>query len=85
MKQRALQQGQPFKDLVADYILQGLHPPAASPAWGPSGVLAVDGDGLPLFRPDPNVTTQPLSLAEALALEQETLSQEDRRRAGLPY
>jgi len=82
VKQRALQQGRPIKELVAEYIRQGLHPAPAAPLAVSRGVLELDADGLPLFRPDPQLTCQPIDVATALRLEQDALSQEDRQRAG---
>ena len=84
VKQRALQQGRPIKALMADYIRQGLHGPAALPLTTNSGVLEVDEEGLPLYRPDPQRKRQSIDLATALRLEQDALIQEDRQRAGLP-
>ncbi|MEA5475031.1 hypothetical protein VB716_12445 [Synechococcus sp. CCY9201] len=82
VKQRALQQGRPIKELVADYIRQGPHG-AALPQPSKREVLEVDAEGLPLFRPDPRLKRHPIDVATALRLEQETLMQEDHQRAGL--
>jgi hypothetical protein len=84
VKQRALQQGRPIKELVADYIRQGLHGPATLSRAAKREVLEVDAEGLPLFRPDPRLSRHPMDVATALRLEQDTLMQEDRQRAGLP-
>jgi len=84
VKQRAQQQGRPIKELVADYIRQGLHGPAALPLTTNRGVLEVDAEGLPLFRPDPRLKRHSIDVATALRLEQDTLMQEDRQRAGRP-
>jgi hypothetical protein len=84
VKQRALQQGRPIKELVADYIRQGLHgSPGALPQLV-ARVVELDALGMPLFRPDPGFSAPPIDLATALQLEQEALMQEDRQRAGLP-
>lgn len=83
VKQRAVQQGRPIKELVADYIRQGLHGSAALPQAARREVLEVDADGLPLFRTDPKLKRQPIDVATALRLEQATLMQEDCQRAGL--
>jgi hypothetical protein len=83
VKQRALQQGRPFKDLVAEYIRQGLHGTAGASPRSTLGVLELDADGLPVFRRDPTITRSSPDLVTALQLEQEALLQEDRRRAGL--
>ena len=66
VKQRALQQGRPIKELVAEYIRQGLHPAPAAPLAVSRGVLELDADGLPLFRPDLQLSCQPIDLAELL-------------------
>ncbi|MEB3305708.1 MAG: hypothetical protein VKL58_05780 [Cyanobacteriota bacterium] len=84
VKQRALQQGRPIKELVADYIRQGLHGVATLPMAAKREVLEVDTEGLPLFRPDPRLSRDPMDVTTALRLEQDTLMQEDRQRVGLP-
>jgi len=84
VKQRALQQGRPIKELVADYIRQGLHGALGTPLQPSARVVEVDAVGMPLFRPDPGFSGPPIDLATALQLEQEALMQEDRQRAGLP-
>jgi len=81
---RALQQGRSIKALMAYYIRQGLHGPAALPLTTNSGALEVDEEGLPLYRPDPQRKRHSIDLATALRLEQDALMQEDRQRAGLP-
>ena len=83
VKQRALQQGRPIKELVADYIRQGLHGMPQAPPQVGARVVELDGAGMPLFRPDPGFRDRPIDLAEALELEQEALKQEDRQRDGL--
>jgi hypothetical protein len=83
VKQRAVQQGRPIKELVADYIRQGLHGSAALPQAARRVGLEVDAEGFPLFRPDPQLKRHPIDVATALRLEQATLMQEDCQRAGL--
>ena len=83
VKQRAVQQGRPIKELVADYIRQGLHGSAALPETARRKVLEVDAEGFPLFRTDPQLKRPPIDVATALRLEQSTLMQEDCQRAGL--
>jgi hypothetical protein len=84
VKQRALQQGRPIKELVADYIRQGLHGIPGAPLQPSDRVVELDATGMPLFRPDPSFSGPPIDLATALQLEQDALSKEDRQRAGLP-
>jgi len=83
-KQRALQQGCSLKQLVADYIRQGLQGGSTMAAPARSRAMDITPEGLPLFRADPVRAAPPLDLAAALALEQQCLREEDRRRAGLP-
>lgn len=84
VKQRAFQQGRPIKELVADYIRQGLHGTPAAPLQPAARVVELDAAGMPLFRTDQSFSGPPIDLATALQLEQEVLMQEDRQRAGLP-
>jgi hypothetical protein len=84
VKLRALQQGRPIKELVADYIRLGLHGSPVSPLQPAAQVVELDAAGMPLFRPDPSFSGPPIDLATALQLEQDALMQEDRQRAGLP-
>jgi hypothetical protein len=83
-RQRALHLGRPFKDLVAEYIRQGLSDLPATAQRSTSGALEIDTDGLPLFRRDPTSSGLMPSLEQLLELEQSTLAEEDRLRAGLP-
>ncbi|MFM9101939.1 MAG: hypothetical protein ACKOPS_11665 [Cyanobium sp.] len=82
-RQRALHLGRPFKDLVAEYIRQGLSELAATPPASASSALAIADDGLPLFRRDPSVKGPAPTLEQLLTLEQNALAEEDRQRAGL--
>ena len=83
-RQRALHLGRPFKELVADYIRQGLSELPVTPTESSSGALEIAPDGLPLFRRDPASSGITPPLEQLLALEQSTLAEEDRLRAGLP-
>ena len=82
-KQRALQQGCSLKQLVAEFIRLGLHgdPSAGTPFS--SEVVSRDPQGLPVFRSQAADVQPAIDLDEALRLEQESLMQEGRRRAGL--
>jgi hypothetical protein len=84
VKQRALLQGSTLKELVAEYIRQGLHGSTAASAPAAVDGVRIDLAGLPVFRREPSSGKAGIDLAEALQLEQECLAQEDRRRAGLP-
>lgn len=82
-RQKALHLGRPFKDLVAEYIRQGLSELSATTSASASGALAIADDGLPVFRRDPSVKGPAPTLEELLTLEQNALAEEDRLRAGL--
>jgi hypothetical protein len=84
VKQRALQQGRPIKELVADYIRQGLHGTPGAPLQPTARAVELDASGMPLFRPDPSFSGPPIDLATALQLERDALMHEDCQRAGLP-
>jgi len=82
-KQRALQQGCSLKQLVAEFIRLGLHgDPSANTPFS-SEVVRRDPQGLPVFRSQAADIQPAIDLDAALRLEQESLMQEDRRRAGL--
>lgn len=82
-KQRALQQGCSLKELVAEFIRLGLHgDPSAGTSFS-SEVVSRDSQGLPVFRSQAADVQPAIDLDAALRLEQESLMQEDRRRAGL--
>jgi hypothetical protein len=49
-----------------------------------SAVVSLAAKGLPVFRAEASAGESRIDLAAALQLEQECLSQEDRRRAGRP-
>lgn len=84
-RQKALHLGRPFKDLVADYIRQGLSELPQGPTEKPtSGALDIAADGLPLFRCAPAMQGSVPPLEQLLALEHSTLAEEDRLRARLP-
>lgn len=83
-RQRALHEGRPFKDLVAEFIRQGLSQVGAKPATRPGSPLELAADGLPVFRRDSAVAPQIPSLQELLELEHTTLAVEDQQRAGFP-
>jgi hypothetical protein len=82
-KLRALRQGRTLRDLIAEFIRQGLNDRPGHPDASSSGVLERDADGLPVFRRDPDVIGTVPDLPTLLALEHSCLVAEDRQRAGL--
>ncbi len=85
VKLRAVHQRRTVKDLVAEVLRQGLGmPPLGRAEKHPAGSRVVIGEnGLPLFRCAPNAPATRMSVEELLALEQETQTEEDLKRAGL--
>lgn len=82
-KQRALQQGRTLKELVAEYIRQGLHGVPSPPVAAAGDQVTLDPAGLPVFRCEPASGRSEIDLATALQLEQQGHALEDLRRAGL--
>ena len=83
-KQRALLQGCTLKQLVADYIRQGLQGPSGAQMPFTSAKLRTTAEGLPVFPAEQDLDKARIDLSEALQLEQTCLMQEDRRHVGLP-
>ena len=83
-KLRAVAQGRALKDLVADFIRQGLGHPARTDdsAAGSSQRLLIAPDGLPQIRCRADAPASRASVAELLALEQRALADDDLRHAG---
>ncbi|MCP9930633.1 hypothetical protein KBY82_07550 [Cyanobium sp. AMD-g] len=83
-KQRALLQGRTLKELVAEYIRQGLHGSTTASVPTVSDGVMLDSAGLPVFRCETANDRPGIDLAKALQLEQQGLELEDLRRAGRP-
>jgi len=86
MKMRALLQGRTLRDLVADFLRQGLGIASAqteqSPA--PGFILETAPNGLPTIRCDAHAPATAMGLQDLLALEQEAQTAEDLQRASRP-
>lgn len=85
MKLRALIQGRTLRDLVADFLRQGLGLTSSkSTQTVPTdSLVSIDAEGFPVFRSGNNAPAQHMSIEELLALEQAALTSEDTQRAGL--
>jgi hypothetical protein len=84
VKLRAAHEGRKLKDVAADLLKRGLadqgttvKPPPAKPR------IVVEADGLPVVRCAADAPASRMTAGELLALEQETLHQEDLQRLGL--
>ncbi|OIP21615.1 MAG: hypothetical protein AUK52_08095 [Comamonadaceae bacterium CG2_30_60_41] len=85
-KLRALMQGRTLRDLVADLLRQGLGLDAgkAAPALQPDSIVARGANGLPVIHCRMGAPAESMTVQDALQLEQQTQTQEDMHRAGLP-
>jgi len=85
VKLRAVVQGRTLRDLVAEFLRQGLGmaPPARAES-PPAGSMVEMGDGgLPVIRCRPDAAASLTSVEELLKLEQQTQTEEDLQHAGL--
>ena len=86
MKMRALLQGRTLRDLVTDFLRQGLEmAPQQTPQVPPQGSMVETApNGLPTIRCNPNAPASAMGLQDLLALEQESQTAEDLQRASRP-
>src|SRR5205085_11175960 len=85
VKLRAVMERRTVKDLVAELLRRGLElaPESRSNEFPASDRVAIGDDGLPVIRCRPDAPASRMSVEELLALEQESLAEEDMKRAGL--
>ncbi len=82
MKLRALMQGRTLRDLVADFLRQGLGMAATRPSAPPPGSrVEMEADGLPIIRGDAQASALSMSVDALIALEHSLQTQEDLRGA----
>ena len=86
VKLRALMQRRTVKDLVADFLRQGL---GMAPATAPTPLAAdsmieIGPEGLPVVRCQADAQSMRMSVEALAQLEQAALAEEDLRRAGIP-
>jgi plasmid stability protein len=83
-KLRAVSQGRTLRDLVAEYLRQGLginEKPSVDVQTAPS-TIEFNAKGFPQFKCRPESQVHPEDLASLLKLERSSLEEEDLRRAG---
>lgn len=85
VKLRAVVQGRTMRDVVADFLRQGLgmtapKPPEIPPA---DSMVEIGQSGLPVIRCRPGAPATRMSVEELLELERQTQTNEDLRHAGL--
>src|ERR1043166_9538427 len=85
VKLRAVHQRRTVKDLVAEFIRQGLGlaPLGRAKKRPASSIVTVGERGLPVIRCNPNAPATRMSVKKLLALEQELQTEEDLKRARL--
>ncbi len=85
IKLRAVIQRRTVKDLVAEFLRQGLGMmPIGQPEPLPASSMVEIGDGgLPVVRCIANAPATRMSVEELLKLEQETQAEEDLQHAGI--
>lgn len=83
MKLRAVIQGRTLRDLVAEFLRQGLGLSATtpSPVQSPGGMVTLNGGGLPVIRCRADAPAAQMRPQDLLALEQQTQAEEDIGRA----
>lgn len=84
VKLRAVIQGRSLKDLVADFLRQGLGmvPPAQSELPPVGSMVEIGQSGLPMIRCRSDAPASRMSADDLLKLEQSTQTEEDLRHAG---
>ena len=85
-KLRAVMQGRTLRDLVADFLRQGLGiaPPAASVLPPAGSMVQIGANGLPVIRCRPHAKASTASLEALLKLEQLAQTELDMQHAGRP-
>ena len=86
VKLRAVVQGRTLKDLVAEFLRQGLGmaPPKRLEKPPAGSLVEIGQTGLPLIRCRPDAPATRMGVGDLLKLEQKTQAEEDLKHAGLP-
>jgi plasmid stability protein len=85
-KLRAVAQGRTLRDLVSEYLRQGLgisEKPNID-AYASRSTIEFNAQGFPQYKCRPELQGSPDSLALLLELERSALAEEDFRRVGQP-
>jgi plasmid stability protein len=85
VKLRAVGQGRPMKDLVAEMLRQGLGISVANAAKPPAkgSMVQITASGLPVARCHAGAVATKANIADLLQLEQQAQHSEDMQRVGL--
>lgn len=84
VKLRAVMQGRSLKDLVTDFLWQGLGmvPPARLELPPAGSMVEIGQSGLPIIRCRTDAPASRMSVEELLKLEQSTQTEDDLQHAG---
>lgn len=83
LKLRAVHEGRKLKDVAADLLKRGLAGPETTPKPKPAKPkIEIQANGLPVVRCAANAPAKRMTAGELLALEQESLDQDDLQRLG---
>ena len=84
MKLRALMQRRTLRDLVAEFLRQGLGMGVPRPLTPPPGSrVEISADGLPIIRGGADAPARLMSTEDLIALEHDSQTREDIQRAGI--
>ena len=86
VKLRAVMQGRTLRDVVADFLRQGLGQSPVGQAMAPpaSSLVEIGPGGLPVIRCRADAPASQASVQELLLLEQQAQAAQDMQHAGLP-
>ncbi len=83
MKLRAVHEGRKLKDVAADLLKRGLSAPETAAMPQPAKPeIEIQASGLPVVRCAANAPARRMSADELLALERQSLDEEDLQRLG---
>ena len=83
LKLRAVHEGRKLKDVAADLLKRGLAGPEPAPQPKPAKPkIEIQANGLPVVRCAANAPARRMTAEVLLALEQESLAQDDLQRLG---
>ena len=85
VKLRAVVQRRTVKDLVAEFLRQGLGmaPPARPATLAAGSMVQIGSSGMPVIKCRANAPATRMSAKKLLQLEQAAQAQEDLKRAGI--
>lgn len=85
VKLRAVIQRRTARDIVAEFIRQGLGMETRQNAQPPAAgsMVEINEFGLPVFRCRPSAPATKMSVEQLLEIEQEAQTEEDLKRAGI--